>query len=476
MALATLARSVSLLVTPVSREKRALHERRFRELPAELQVPWQVVGQQLVHCGYTLGAPYCSFGCTHCYLPRNANRAPLPSLAEMKAQVDHNRAALGPVGALQITGGDVVDAYLRAGRPGELVEVVRYATERRLEPMVMTHGQGLLDHPELLRDLVVRGRLRRLAVHIDTTQAGRPGYPLAGLRRERDLDPLRRSFVDLILGTARATGRALRAAHTVTVTERNRDSIGDIVRFQLEDPRHLRAFSMLSFQTEAAVGRTRFSARPASADDTWRALGEALGVALAHQGMYWFGHPACSRMVPLMVLFPERRVVALAGDDAQSRELVSQVLRTLGGMGRRGPSAAEAAAQRLALLVRRPRVAATGLRHLRRLLRRERLPAAGLLGRLVQGRLGFFSLVQHNFMSAEQVRHPDAEAAARLRACSFRGAVERSDGSVESVPMCAMNAIEREDRYTLEIGRGRGDGSGAAQSGGSLPRGTTALR
>ncbi len=103
-------RLFSILTEPIPAEMRALLAKRWNELPSELQTEWQAVGRHVVHCGYTMGAAPCSFGCTHCYLPKNANRVPLPSLDEMEAQIDANRRLSGPGSGLQITGGDVVDA------------------------------------------------------------------------------------------------------------------------------------------------------------------------------------------------------------------------------------------------------------------------------------------------------------------------------------------------------------------------------
>ena len=57
-------------------------------------------------------------------------RCRFPSLAQMKEQIDANRRFQGPGGGLQITGGDVADAYWRAGRQNELIEIVRYTVER----------------------------------------------------------------------------------------------------------------------------------------------------------------------------------------------------------------------------------------------------------------------------------------------------------------------------------------------------------
>ena len=186
------ARELAALVFhPVSSAKRELLHQRWQELPKALRTDHQVVGRQLAHCGYTMGAAYCSFGCTHCYLPRNANQAPLPTLEEMKEQIDANRRLLGENGALQITGGDVLDAYWKADRIGELEEILRYANEAGTVPMLMTHGQVLLDHPEVFERLVIEGGLRKLAIHIDITQAGRPGYPIKNLSSESDLHPLK---------------------------------------------------------------------------------------------------------------------------------------------------------------------------------------------------------------------------------------------------------------------------------------------
>src|SRR5688572_10898760 len=197
---------------PIDPEKQKILNARWQSLPAELQTANQISGRHLTHCGFTLGASYCSFHCTHCYLPKNANRVPIPSLAEMKEQIDANRRLQGPGGGLQITGGDVADAYWRAGRPDELVEIIRYANAVGLVPMLMTHGHTLLAHPEFLERLVVEGGLRQMSVHIDTTQAGRPGFPINRVRSELDLNVVRESFTALVSDLRRRTGTALELA------------------------------------------------------------------------------------------------------------------------------------------------------------------------------------------------------------------------------------------------------------------------
>ena len=179
---------------PINEEKQALLRARWESLPHELRTPNQLAGRHLTHCGFTTGASYCSFRCTHCYLPENANQVPMPSLAQMKDQIDANRRFQGPGAGLQLTGGDVADAYWRAGRQEELIEVARYAVRVGLVPMLMTHGQTLLEHPEFLEALVRDGGLRQVAVHIDMTQAGRHSYPINRLTSESDLHPIREAF------------------------------------------------------------------------------------------------------------------------------------------------------------------------------------------------------------------------------------------------------------------------------------------
>ncbi|MEM8932152.1 MAG: radical SAM protein, partial [Acidobacteriota bacterium] len=389
-----LARLVDIWRQPVTPELRALLDARWQELPERLRVSHQTLGRQLVHCGYTLGPSYCSFGCTHCYLPANANRVPLPTLDEMKEQIDANRRLMGATGGLQITGGDVVDAYWRAGRVDELVAIVRHAIDAEVAPMIMTHGQVLLDHPEVLDRLVREGGLRKLAIHIDITQAGRPDFPIRSLSHEADLHPLREAFVDLIVGCQERTRTRFYAAHTVTVSERNLDSIAEIPRWLLAEPRRLDAFRMVSFQTEAAVGRTRFSARPVTPEATWEAICSGVGLSLDRDNLL-VGHPECSNMTTLMALYPERRVVDLMPGDAASRDFAGEFLATFQRLGTRGRSRP---LRLLASIARNPRFVASAWRYARYRLRREGLGVVGLGWRLARGRGRFLNIVLHNFM------------------------------------------------------------------------------
>jgi len=397
-----------------------------------------------------MGPSYCSFGCTHCYLPTNANSVPRPPLREMRRLIDANRELLGPGGALQVTGGDVVDAYLREGHPEELVEVIRYAVERELVPMIMTHGHSLLEHPELL-DALVRAGLSKLAIHIDMTQAGRPGYPIKSVARESDLHPLRDRFVELIRSTRRRTGRPLSAAHTMTITRNNLDYIPEVVEWLTRRRENLDAFRMLSLQTEADVGRTRFSSTPVTAQESWARVAHAVGADLPRETLR-FGHPDCSSMMTLAVVFPEGRFIRLSDDTEPSRLFWADLLRTFGGLGTRSTRTLEENLRRLALLARRPSLVWSGLRFAADRVYRERIGPT-TLWRALTGRVGGLSIVMHNFMSRDALQHPQsAEVRDRLAACSFRGAVKK-DGEWTALPMCSMNIDERETHYRTRIAR-----------------------
>ncbi|MDQ6860433.1 MAG: hypothetical protein M3032_04660, partial [Verrucomicrobiota bacterium] len=283
---------------PINEEKLRILKDRWDSLPRELQTPNQISGRHLTHCGFILGASYCSFHCTHCYLPKNANQVPIPSLADVKEQIDANRRFQGPGGGLQITGGDVADAYWRSGRADELVEIVRYAYSVGVVPMLMTHGQTLIEHPEFLERLVVEGGLRQVSVHVDMTQAGRHGYPIGRIKCEADLHPVRQAFTDLAMGIREKTGAKLEYALSFTVTRRNIDDVPEVIRWYLADPDRSDIWRMLSFQPEADTGRTLFSERPITPDDVWAKISEGAGVPL-RRDFSIFGHPDCNSWCPL---------------------------------------------------------------------------------------------------------------------------------------------------------------------------------
>ena len=436
---------LSSLLNPVPNETRMLLKKRWNSLPRSLKQDNQVVGQHWVQCGYTLGPSYCSFGCSHCYLPSNANRVPLVSLEEMKAQIDANRAMLGDGGSLQITGGDVVDAYWRAGQPEVLTQILAYANARGLVPMLMTHGQTLMQHPDYLDQLVVEGGLRKLSLHIDITQAGRIGYPVKSLTSEVELNPLRQAFVDLVMECRRRTGHQLRAAQTVTVTDANLDSIGEILKWLTSKPANMEVCRTISFQTEAQTGRTRGGDQTVTPEITWEKICDALDVTLPREHLL-FGHPDCSSTATLVVRSSDQKTVRLSGEAPAARRFWAALLKHFSGVGARGANRSQVWLRKVAIVARHPMMLLHGARFAGHLFMREGM-TLGFLWSVITGQAKGFNIVMHNFMDdAELTGQRSATVQQRLEACSFRGAVKQ-DGEWKQVPMCEMNATMRREIY-----------------------------
>jgi 7,8-dihydro-6-hydroxymethylpterin dimethyltransferase len=423
---------------PITEEKARVLKERWESLPPELRTDNQIAGRHLTHCGFTLGASYCSFHCTHCYLPKNANSVPIPSLAQVKEQIDANRRFQGPGGGLQITGGDVVDAYWRAGRPNELVEIVRYAISVGSIPMLMTHGQMLIEHPEFLEQLVVEGGLRQVSVHVDMTQAGRHGFPIGRIKCEADLHPVRQAFTDLALRVRAKTGAPLEYALSFTVTRRNLDDVPEVLRWYLADPQRTYIWRMISFQPEADTGRTIFSQQPITPADVWEKICEGVGLPL-RRDVSIFGHPDCNSWASLLVARPSGKIFPLLPDDPAFDSLLGEVLRKVGGLSLVNDDAGTPPYRLAGILCQHPLLAARLACHLLGYLRSRKAPRE-IFRSLVRGRIHTLSIGMHNFMGAAQVANAEHEPVvrARLDSCVFKGAVERN-GKWEAVPMCAMN-------------------------------------
>ncbi|HEY1582367.1 MAG TPA: radical SAM protein [Chthoniobacterales bacterium] len=429
---------------PIDPEKADLLRKRWASLPNELQTRHQLAGRHLTHCGFITGASYCSFRCTHCYLPANANAVPIPSLREMKEQIEASRRLQGPGGGLQITGGDVADAYWRAGRPNELVAIVRHAVQAGLVPMLMTHGQTLLEHPEFLDALVLEGGLRQVAVHIDLTQAGRHGYPINRLTSESDLHPLREAFTELAANLRQRSGLPLELAHNCTVTARNIDSVAEVVRWFLQDPARSRIWRILSFQPEANTGRTIISNNPVTPALVWQKLCEGIGLTIDGSAFIG-GHPDCNQGAALLVEQRRGRHLPLVPNDEKSRRLLADILAAIGAVSTITTDAKAGASlvpYRVAgAFARHPALACRSLARVLGLILQGQIPAP-FLRAIITGRAHTINIGTHNFMDAAQVANApdDPVTQARLDACVFKGAVKnRATGDWEAVPMCAMN-------------------------------------
>ncbi len=457
---------------PIAPEKSALLKARWESLPAELQTPHQLSGRHLTHCGFITGASFCSFHCTHCYLPKNANEVPIPALVDVKAQIEASRRAQGPGGGLQITGGDVADAYWRAGRPDELVEIVRHTVAVGLVPMLMTHGQTLIEQPAFLRRLLIEGGLRQIAVHVDMTQAGRHGFPIGRIKSEADLHPVRESFTALAVAMRRETGLPLELAHNCTVTERNIASIPDLVRWFLAEPERTHIWRNLSFLPEADTGRTVFSQQPVTPQRVWEAICEGVGQSLDGHA-YIGGHPDCNQGTTLLMSRRTGRCVPLLPTDEKSKALLVELVTAFGGISTMttdadpvGTGGSSLLPWRLAgALARSPGLALRAAARVLALVRHGILPG-GHLRDLVAGRAHTINIGTHNFMDAAQVAQADRDPVvkARLDACVFKGSIlNRATGEWETVPMCAMN----QGRWSAIYGERLRDQAGRAISNGT---------
>ena len=423
---------------PISGEKAEILRARWNSLPLELQTPNQISGRHLTHCGFILGASYCSFHCTHCYLPKNANRIPIPSLAEVKEQIDANRRFQGPGGGLQITGGDVADAYWRSGRADELIEIIRYAYQVGLVPMLMTHGQTLLEQPQFLEQLVAEGGLRQVLVHVDMTQAGRHGYPIGRIKSESDLHPVREAFTRFAQDIRAKTGAPLEYTLSFTVTQDNVDFVPDVIRWYLADPERTRIWRMLSFQPEADTGRTIFSQERALPERVWEKICEGTHLPLEKNGTN-FGHPDCNSWASILISRRTGKFMPLLPTDTTTKRLLGEILKRIGGLSLVTDDAHTTPWRIAGVLAQNPGLAVRSLVHLGGLILSGRI-SFGMFNDLIAGRAHTLGVGTHNFMDAAQVALADSDPVikARLDSCVFKGAVKRN-GEWEAVPMCAMN-------------------------------------
>ncbi|HEV7503399.1 MAG TPA: radical SAM protein [Thermoanaerobaculia bacterium] len=437
---------LALFRDPATAEKRRILAERWAGLDPALRLPGQGLGQKATGCGATLGIqPRCDFACTGCYLGHEANHIPALPTAAILRQLDAMRQWLGPKSNVQITDGEVT---LRPVE--ELVEILSYARSIGVIPMVMTHGDNFRRQPGLLERLMVEGGLTEVSIHVDITQRGRDGHKAP--KSELELMGLREEFAKMVREARRRTGRTLRAAMTLTVTQENLPQIPAVVRWLIHNHD---AFSLVSFQPLAQVGRTRKSQHGVTADELWTEIAKAtadFGLNLQGVGPMHFGHTECTRFVPLLTL--ERpggdlRALQLIRDEPEDVAIMSEFFsRGLGGMAFRDDRPLEMVGRALGFartdprwLLGRVRRWATG---------RFRTEAGTSLGRLLVDslrgkiRLGGFTLTSHHFMNPAELQTQVGQA--RLAACVFRLPYRG-----EMIPMCQMNADGVRERFYAGI-------------------------
>ncbi len=411
-----------------------------------MRVPQQMFGKQGNGCGATIGAmPRCDFACRGCYLNASANKIPAASVEEIKAQMRELRPVLGHAGNLQLTDGEVTL------RPvDEVIELLKYAQSLGLIPMLMTHGDSFRRRPGLLEELMVRGGLVEVSIHVDTTQRGRLGDQWRRATTEWQLNPLREEFADMIRAAQKNTGLTLRAATTMTVTRENLSGVKDVIRWLTK---HSDAFRMISFQPIAQVGRTEDGfGGGVDAEAVWTEIASGLRIEggarrMSEMGV-WFGHEACNRMVNGAVLHdPDGHHRFRSIRDASNKTDVSIVdgfLTRFGGISFRLDQPAQSVARAIGLIRQAPgfmlravpRFAHRWLQHIG-----QGSALRGALGLLTGRRkLTPLTIVSHHFMSRDQIETPLGQE--RLAHCVFRVPVRG-----QLLSMCEVNALGIRESY-----------------------------
>ncbi|MEP4377791.1 MAG: radical SAM protein [Alphaproteobacteria bacterium] len=448
------ARLWRLVRTPVSPETRASLDAAWTRLDPRFRTANQMYGRHEEGCGATIGVmPKCDFACRGCYLGADANRTPALSVEDVKAQLDLLRAELGPWGNVQLTDGEV------ALRPvEEVIEILRHARNIELIPMLMSHGDGFLRDPDLLKHLMIEGGLEELSLHIDTTQRGRRDRDFRHATREAELMALRKEFAAMIRRVRRETGRTLRVASTVTVTRDNLPEVGDIVRFAQANAD---VFRMVALLPVAQVGRTEDGIGRITADALWAEIARGLSIEETNRSQItanqWFmAHPDCSRFVIGMTAAlgsgdGGQRFVPLSPESsARDRYFLDRLFANFAGATFRADRPAEAAARLFGMFIRAPRfflwdmpVTAWGWARRFDPERPIRFALRVLTGRI---RLHRFSVVAHHFMSADELDTPNGRA--RIDQCAFQVPI---DGELRS--MCEVNGAGLRDQFYAGLAR-----------------------
>ncbi|MEM7390794.1 MAG: radical SAM protein [Verrucomicrobiota bacterium] len=442
------AKCLHNLIYPADHGTRALLEEKWAALPEALRNDHQMYGRNEEGCGATIGLmPRCDFACRGCYLGDDANRTPADSLENIKHQMRELREYLGKWGNLQLTDGEIT---LRSEE--EIVEILRYAREVELIPMIMTHGETFLRNPELLVRLIRHGGLREVSFHIDTTQRGRRDRAYRYAETEKELMPLRDEFADLIRRVNAETGVRLRAASTVTVDQKNLGEVSDIVEWTV---RNSDAFRMISFQPMAQVGRTEDgSGDHVSAEALWANIEQGLGGSgfpdqeQSDRSHWWMGHPACSRFIFGYAYVPDRgaptyRRFSLAANKTD-KKLLGAFYKRWPGVTFRADSRPEAICRFLGMCIRAPfyMIVQIPVYLLRLLWNIDRNRPLRTMVKLFTKKSGLhrLTIASHHFMSRRQLETELGQE--RVKHCVFRVAHQN-----RMVSMCEFNAMGGREKY-----------------------------
>ena len=309
--------------------------------------------------------------------------------------------------------------------------------------MVMSHGQRFLDEPEYLKSLVKDYDLRKISIHIDTTQRGRPNTN--GLTSELELHQVRDACADLIRWVRKETGLPLHAASTVTVTNQNLEEMSEVSEwfFQNSD-----AFRLLSFQPVADVGRTRKAHSTAILNsELWKHIYTAARRSFNPQPLL-YGHPKCNNVVPLIVTKVKDEHFIFEGlrkDNEDDASMFSHAMEHFDGELDWTASWWKNLPVFIRTFLHNPSLFTHSLRWGVKRLAAEKARFKSLWQACWKARslpkIHPFLLVVHNFMSPHELTTEEGKE--RLDACVFKLSV---DGEI--ISMCEMNASDL--RATLD--------------------------
>lgn len=451
------ARELAATLGVTDTERAEIYARRWAELPESARTANQMVGRIAVGCEGTHGVfPRCNLTCSPCYHSEDANKVAVDgahTVARVREQMAHLRGRRGARAHAQLIGGEV--SLLDAESHAAALQEMRLAGR---EPMSFTHGDF---DEEYLRSLALgrdgRPRFARLsfAAHFDSLMRGRRGVPRP--RREEDLDPYRRRFVEMFERLRRDYGVRYYLAHNMTVTPGNVAEVEGVTRSVMR-----MGYSMLSFQPAAFVGddrRWREGFRDVTGDDVWGEIERGAGTRLPWRSLQ-MGDPRCNRSA-FGVLVGEKWIPFFDDVDPRDVRVRDAFLEHFTAVPLGGVPPWVAAARALQVAARHPHAAWLGIEHGWRLIGRAGGPRKMLAGTRLM------TFVMHSFMDAAQVapawamlqdgivsEDPEVRAVQeRLQACVYTMSHPEAD---LLVPACAQHSVydpdeNRELRVLLPI-------------------------
>lgn len=384
---------------PTPKEAQA---RTWAKLHPKLRTPSQSLGQRkAMGCVSLEITQRCNLDCTLCYLSEMSESTLDIPMEEVKRRLDEILYNYGPNTPVQISGGDPT---LR--KEDELIEIVRYASERGLQPALLTNG--IKATRELLQKLAAVG-LRDVAFHVDMTQNLKDEKKRL-YASEEELNGIRQKYIE------RARGLGIAVIFNTTLCSTNFHELPMLVRFFRDNADGV---GMCSFQLQADTGRGILQGRPDSIEprNLIRIINETLGRKINFD-VVDIGHPSCNRIGYSFVC--NRHAYDLWWDPAIINELYNEFEGI--GLDRGNPKKAVTAV--LKHVLKRPRILLKGLPFI--LVHFWRMKWDLFASGFKVHKLSFFI---HNFMHAECL---DPE---RIDNCSFM--VMTSEGPIS---MCLHNA------------------------------------